>query len=61
MTFTNEEKLTCVQRELKYRRRVYKRRIDMGTMSQELADRETALMEEIVADYQKLASSERLL
>jgi hypothetical protein len=59
--FTNEDKLACVQRELKFRRRVYARRIENGTMTRELADRETALMEAIVADYEKLAQSERLL
>lgn len=60
MTFTYTEKLECVQRELKLRRQVYPNRILTKRMSQEQADRQIALMEAIVADYEKaVATRER--
>ena len=59
--FTATEKLECVQRELALRKRVYPRRVATGKMTQPLADRQLALMEAIVADYEPLAKSERLI
>ena len=59
--FTAAEKLGAVERELRYRRRVYARRIDEGQMTKELADRQIAVMEAIAADYLELANKERLL
>ena len=47
----NEEKLACVKRGLRMREYVYPRRVSMGSMTQETADREIAVMEAIVADY----------
>lgn len=58
---TNAEKLEAVQREIKLRRRVYPRWVADKRMSQELADKQIAIFEEIAADYQKLAEGERLL
>lgn len=58
---TEEDKLACVQRELKLRERVYPRRISLGKMTQQLADRETRTMRAIVADYEKRAAGERLI
>lgn len=58
---TSAEKLEAVQRELNYRRRVYPRWIADKRMTQQLADRQIAIFEEIAADYQKLAEGERLL
>lgn len=51
MSFTAQEKLECAERELKYRRSVYARRVELGHMSAELADRQIALMEAIADDY----------
>jgi hypothetical protein len=48
---TNEEKLACVKRELRMREYVYPRRVSMGSMTQETADREIAIIKAIVADY----------
>lgn len=58
---TFEEKLEAVTRELAYRRRVYARRIEAGQMTQQLADRQIKLFEEIEADYQQMVKRERLL
>jgi hypothetical protein len=60
-TFTFEEKLEAVQRELGYRKRVYARRVVDKQMTQALADRQIKLFEEIEADYQQMAQSRRLL
>jgi hypothetical protein len=59
--FSYEDKLKCVERELKQRYRVYTRRVDNGTMTKTQMDREIALMEEIAADYRALAETGRLL
>lgn len=46
------DKRKCIQRELRMRRTVYSSRVQRGAMTQEEADREIKLMEEILADYQ---------
>jgi hypothetical protein len=50
-SISDQVKLDCIERELGYRRRVYPRRVDGGTMSSAKADRELAIMEAIAADY----------
>lgn len=57
MTYTPVTKLACVERELKYRRRVYARMVETGKMSFAEAQQQIAIMKEIVEDYRKLASS----
>jgi len=52
------DKLHCAERELALRLRVYRERITRGTMREEEARREIALMEEIAADYRALAEGE---
>lgn len=61
MPFTAKEKQECAERELRMRKRVYHDRVANGRMSKELACREIRLMEEIAADYGKLAEGERLI
>lgn len=57
--YSTLEKLKCLERELAMRRGVYKRRVASGQMKQEQADREIALMSEIVLEYRvKCLSSE---
>lgn len=46
------DKITCLKREISMRRRVYPRWIESGKMKQETADREIALMEAILADFE---------
>lgn len=60
-SFTATMKLQCIDRELRYRRRVYSDRVERGTMTGRQRDREIALMEAIRADYEALAARERLL
>ena len=54
------DKLTCAERELKMRRQVYPRWIDVGRMSTSKAAHEIAVMEAIVADYRKILENEAL-
>lgn len=51
MTFTPTEKRAAIERELKFRRRVYARWVSDGKMTQAKADHEIAVMEAILADY----------
>lgn len=59
--FTATEKLEAVERELKYRKRVYPRRVSENKMTQALADKQIALMEALAADYRAKAEGERLI
>jgi hypothetical protein len=49
--YTDEEKYLCAVRELKMRRKVYPRWVQIHRMTQEQADREIELMEAIMKDY----------
>lgn len=60
-TFTNEEKLEAVNRELGFRRRVYGRKVESGDMTKEFADRQIGIFEAIAADYQAKVEGDRLL
>lgn len=60
MAFTATDKLKCVERELRYRRRVYPRQIQLGKMSWLEAQEQLGLMQEIVDDYRSLAGAEEL-
>jgi hypothetical protein len=58
---TAEQKLSAVERELRYRRRVYPRLIEAQKMTPEAAASQIAVFEAIEADYRTLAQKERLL
>lgn len=49
--FTDQQKHEAAERELRFRKRVYARRVADGRMKQEQADREIAVMAEIADDY----------
>lgn len=49
--FTDADKLACIERELKMRRRVYPNQIRLGRLSLTVAEHEIALMEAIRDDY----------
>ena len=49
-----EDQIACAEREVRFLRRVYARRISEGKMTQVLADKEIAGMEAIVATLQSL-------
>jgi hypothetical protein len=49
--FTDADKLACIERELKLRRRHYPRWVKAGTLHEADARHEIAVMEAIRADY----------
>lgn len=55
------DKLQCVERELRYRHRVYTRLISSGKMTAAVAAREIDLMQAIRDDYVQRAAAEQLL
>jgi len=61
MSFTEAEKLECVERELRMRRKVYPAWVRTARMREAQAEREIALMEAIVADYRERAGMPDLL
>ena len=61
LTYTADDKLKCIEREVHMRLRVYPRWVEQGRITAEKAARETALMTAIAQDYRRLAERERLL
>ena len=59
--FAAEDKRKCAEREVRMRRDVYARKVLARSRSQEQADREIAIMDEIAADYAELEKKERLI
>jgi hypothetical protein len=60
MPHSFETKRKCIERELGYRRRVYPKWVADKRMSQQFADEQIAIMEEIAADLRKMEEGERL-
>ena len=56
-TFTPHDKLKCVARELAMRRRAYPQFVARGKMTQAEADRELAVMQSVVSDYQQMVKA----
>jgi hypothetical protein len=57
-TFTFDELAACAEREVKFRQRVYARRLQLGKMKQDQADREMALMSAIRDHLRQQAEGE---
>lgn len=51
--FTLTQKIACLERELRFRFRVYPRRVERGAMTQDAALREIEVMKAIIDDYRK--------
>ena len=56
--FTYRDLQKCAERELRWRYKVYERRVDAGDMSRKHADTEMELMAEIAAHFRALAENE---
>lgn len=54
-------KLAAVEREIKYRRRVYPRWIEAGNITDGFAAAQISIFEAIAEDYRKQAETERLI
>lgn len=61
MSFTAEQKLNAIKREIALRERVFPNRVGTHRMSKEKADYELAIMRAIEQDYAALADKERLI
>jgi hypothetical protein len=61
MIVTSQQKLDCIEREIRMRERVYPRWVADKKMSQAKADEELATMRAIADDYRQSAESERLI
>ena len=59
--FTAEELRQCAEREVKLRRQVYPNRVECGRMTQQLADRQIAMMQAIAERLRADEQTERLL
>jgi hypothetical protein len=57
MTFSTEQKITAIKREIGFRKRVYARRQAEGKMTAQLAAEQIGVMEAILADYERLAAT----
>jgi hypothetical protein len=53
VTCTLNQKIACLERELRFRFRVYPRRIAQGLLSQAAAAHEIKVMTDILDDYRK--------
>lgn len=60
-SWTTEQKLEAVRREIGYREHVYERRVRASRMSRRKADHELGVMRAIEADYTRQLEKERLL
>jgi hypothetical protein len=54
----NATKLMCLERELRMRRRVYPRWVELGKMKMRQAEHEIEVMEAIADDYRKRAEQD---
>src|SRR5258707_11476785 len=60
-TFSAADKRAAVERELVYRRRVFKRLVEAGKMKQSAMDTQIAIFEAIRDDYIAAEAKERLI
>ena len=61
MTVPIERQVQCVERELKFRRRVYARRVVEKRMTKTQMDDELEAMEAVLATLQSIAEGQRLI
>lgn len=55
--YSADDKLRCVERELRFRRVIYEKRVARQSMSQQQADWEIGCMEAIASDYRIMVKS----
>jgi hypothetical protein len=61
MIYSAHDKLTAIDRELAYRRRVYPRLVANHQVTKQHADYQIAVLEAIAEDYRELEKKERLV
>lgn len=50
--YGDDEKLKAIKREIGWRKRVYKARVEMGHMTQKESDYQVKIFEQIAEDYE---------
>jgi hypothetical protein len=58
MTYTLQEKIAELRREIRLRQYVYRNRVDWGKMTIEDARRQINILREIIEDYEKRQAAE---
>jgi len=58
MTYTAKDKAQEAEREVGYRKFVYSRKVNDGTMKMHDAEQRIAIMQEIADDYARVAEAE---
>ena len=58
--FSLAEKIECLQREIRLRKRTYPSKVAHRRMTQAKADREIAILSEILREYENLLAQEDL-
>jgi len=53
--FTNDQKVIALRRELAFRRTVFPKRVRNGSMLKAEAEKQIAIVEEMIEDYTRLA------
>ena len=61
MSYTTQNKIDEVLREIKFRERVYGRLVNTGAKTQQEMTKRIEIMKEIAEDYRNVAKAERLL
>ncbi len=59
--FTAADKQSAIEREIKYRERVFDRLVEAGKMTKKTATFQIAIFRAIADDYAELAKQERLI
>lgn len=52
MEYSTDQKIACIEREIRLRRQAYPKWVAQSRMSQAIAERELGCMAAILADYQ---------
>lgn len=58
--FSSDELAACAEREVKFRERVYRARVENRRMRPEQANREISMMRQIASDYRRQAEGDSL-
>jgi hypothetical protein len=61
MSIPIDAQVACIERELRYRRRVYARRVEAQKMKKEQMDYELAVMGAVLATLESIQAAQRLI
>lgn len=61
MSFTTDDKIAAIDRELRFRRRVYSTKVAEGRMKPSQMEYQIGIFEAMLEDYRAIQKTERLL